>query len=277
MAYERLGDSSLDYKTCRYGTSKLLFRGPKRRLNGRYAAFLGGTETYGKFIERPFPALVESRTGVRCVNFGWPNAGVDVFLNDPEVLSAASRARVAVIQAPPAQNMSNRFYAVHPRRNDRFVSASPMMRAIFREIDFTEFHFTRHMLCALRDRAPDRYALIRDELQMAWTARMRLLLTQIETPVVLFWFSRHAPGNEAEHPELVEDPAFVSKNMIDALREEVLLVVDATVSAEAMAENAQGKVFSDLEAAAAAEVLGPSAHTEAAETLIPVITELVGG
>ncbi len=34
-----------------------------------------------------------------------------------------------------AQNLSNRFYAVHPRRNDRFLRASTLMKTIFREVD----------------------------------------------------------------------------------------------------------------------------------------------
>ena len=150
MAYERMGETTLDYLPCRYGGCRLLFRGPQRRLEGSYAAFLGGTETYGKFIERPFPALVEARTGLRCVNFGWPNAGVDVFLNEPELLKMAGAARVVVLQVPCAPNLSNRYYSVHPRRNDRFVTATPRLQSLFPEVDFTEFHFTRHLLSRLR-------------------------------------------------------------------------------------------------------------------------------
>ncbi|MGB3314802.1 MAG: DUF6473 family protein, partial [Albidovulum sp.] len=59
MAYEYAGESALDYLPCRYGQSKLLFRGPRRKLDGAYAAVLGGTETYGKFVAEPFPNIVE--------------------------------------------------------------------------------------------------------------------------------------------------------------------------------------------------------------------------
>lgn len=277
MAYEKLGATSLDYMPCRYGASKLLFRGPRRRLSGRYAAFLGGTETYGKFIVRPFPALIEARTGAKCVNLGWPNAGIDVFLHDPDVLAVASRAKLVVLQVPAAQNMSNRFYSVHPRRNDRFVEASPMLRAIFREVDFTEFHFTRHMLRHLRHVAPDRFGLVRDELQTAWIARMRLLLHQIGAPVALLWLSAHPPGEEAECPDITEDPAFVTRAMLEALRPKVLKVIEATASATALAYGTNRMVFSEFEANAAAELLGPAAHEEAADALNPLISEIVGG
>ncbi|MFT6075960.1 MAG: hypothetical protein ACJAZ1_002892 [Yoonia sp.] len=37
----------------------MLFRGPRKRLDQPYLAFVGGTETYGKYIEEPYLALVE--------------------------------------------------------------------------------------------------------------------------------------------------------------------------------------------------------------------------
>ena len=38
MTYSSLAEGGLNYFPCRYGTSKLLFRGPRRRLDGRYVA-----------------------------------------------------------------------------------------------------------------------------------------------------------------------------------------------------------------------------------------------
>ena len=70
MAYAYPGDGALDYFPCRYGMSKLLFRGPHRELDGPFCAVLGGTETYGKFVADPYPALVEQMTGLRMVNLG---------------------------------------------------------------------------------------------------------------------------------------------------------------------------------------------------------------
>ena len=61
MAYEYAGEAALDYFPCRYGQSKLLFRGPRRRLEGAYVAAIGGTETYGKFVPDPYPALARMR------------------------------------------------------------------------------------------------------------------------------------------------------------------------------------------------------------------------
>jgi uncharacterized protein DUF6473 len=65
MTIDALGLGALDYLPCRYGNSKLLFRGPKRSLDEPYIAFIGGTETYGKFLAKPFPVLVEEEFGKR--------------------------------------------------------------------------------------------------------------------------------------------------------------------------------------------------------------------
>lgn len=271
MTYEKIATGSLDYMPCRYAGSKLLFRGPKRKLEGDYAVFLGGTETYGKFIERPFPALIEEETGVKCVNFGWPNAGVDVYLNEPALLDACKAARTVVLQIPCAQNMTNRFYSVHPRRNDRFLGPSELMKTVFREVDFTEFHFTRHMLSHLKAAAPDRFAMVQDELQQAWIARMKLLLMQLGQRAVLLWFSLRDPGENNDCPNLAKDPALVTRQMLAAVGQRASRLVTVCASAEAKAEETNGMIFSVVEASAASEVLGPLAHEEAARALAPII------
>jgi hypothetical protein len=285
MTYDSVGRGGLDYLPCRYGRSRLLFRGPRRRLEGEYAVFLGGSETYGRFIAQPFPALVEAQTGLRCVNLGLQNAGVDAFLNDATVMEVAEKARVTIVQVMGAQNMSNRFYAVHSRRNDRFLNASGLMKQLFRDVDFTEFTFNRHMLSAIWSLSPDRYQMIREELREAWVARMRHLLHGINGRTVLLWFSQHQPeasnldGARARpkgHEELGRDPLFVDRAMIEVMRPLVTEVVEVTASPAAMAQGTIGMVFDPLEAPVAAGMMGPMAHGEAAGALAPVLLRLMG-
>ncbi len=270
MTYDVIGAGALNYTPCRYGNSRVLFRGPQRRLDAPFVAFLGGTETYGKFIKAPFPALVESSIGVNCVNFGVANAGVDVFLNEEAMLDAARGSTANVLQIVGAQNISNRFYAVHPRRNDRFVKASGLLTSIYPEVDFSEFHFTRHMLGTLYRTSPERFAVVRGELQTAWMARMQLLLKKIGRDTLLLWFSDHAPLEEWDQevcPDVCSDPLFVTREMIDDLRVDFSGYVEVTASHPALKAGTQGMVFSELEAPAARKLLGPRAHEEAAKAI----------
>jgi hypothetical protein len=202
MSFQQPGPRGLDYKPCRYGTSRLTFRGPPRALDRPYVAFLGGTETYGKYIGRPFPDLLDETVPMPCVNLGVVNAGHDLYLNDPGVMDLARQARVCVLQIGGAQNMSNRFYTVHPRRNDRFVKASRLMRQIFSDVDFTDFAFTRHMLETLARFAPDRFGLLREELQQAWVARTRLLSENLGGRLILLWFAPVDPPAGHDGPGL---------------------------------------------------------------------------
>lgn len=273
MTYEITGTLSPDYYPCRYGNSRLVFRGPRKRLEGDYVAVFGSTETYGKFIERPFSALTEDLLGVTCVNFGCVNAGIDAFVHDTELMDAANNARVTVVQIMGAHNMSNRLYSVHPRRNDRFVDASTMLKAVYREVDFTEFHFTRHMLTKLNQIDPHRFAMVREELKYAWQARMSLLLTRVTSPVVLLWFADHSPP--ASDVECDGDPMFVDRDMIESLRPRVADIVELNVSEAALAKGVEGMIFDPLEINAAREFMGPDAHDEAAEILAKSLSAMI--
>lgn len=272
MTYDALGPGALDYLPCRYGTSRLLFRGPKRNLRKAYYAFIGGTETYGKYIDQPFPALAEAELGMPCVNFGQANAGVDAFASDPFVLDAAKNAEVAVVQILGAQNMTNRFYAVHPRRNDRFISTSSLLRTIYREVDFSDFHYNKHMLSCLLAVCPDRFAAVRQELQDAWLARMRLMLRQISGKSILLWFAENRPPrNTPEHAELGADPLFVTQGMIDEISGYATQYLEVVASPKAQEERLEGKFFGEMDALGASEVMGPLAHSEASEAVLDVI------
>lgn len=275
MTYENLGLPALDYFPCRYGASKLLFRGPKRKLDKPYIAFLGGTETYGKFIGKPFPALVEDVVGRPCVNLGAINAGLDVYLNDPALLEIAGGARASVVQIMGAQNMSNRYYAVHPRRNDRFLQASGLMRTVYRDVDFTEYNFTRHMLRGLRDVSQERFEMLRAELKEAWSARMQMLLAKLSGPVVLLWFADHTVGAYDEDSAMGHDPLFIDREMIEGLRPQVAAVVEVTASAAALSEGTFGMIYTPMEAPAASEMMGPQAHQEAADAVSAALLDVM--
>ena len=217
MKQEPIDLGELSYSPCKYGASRMLFRGPKRRLDRPYMAFIGETETYGKFIHKPFPTLVEKAMRQTCINFGCVNGGIDVFVNDPPIMEICNEADMTVVQVMGAHNLSNRFYSVHPRRNDRFLQASTVLQAIFDDVDFSEFSFTRHMLSALHSRSLDRFNIVVEELRSAWVARMTKLLRQIGPRAILLWFSEEEMNNEdwfERESQLQADPLFITAAMI---------------------------------------------------------------
>lgn len=274
MAYAYAGDESLDYLPCHYGRSKLLFRGPRRDLELPYAAALGGTETYGKFIPDPWPALVEAETGLRMVNLGCVNAGADVYLCDPDVIDVASGARLVVLQAMGAANLTNRFYAVHPRRNDRFLRASPALHALFPEVDFTNFHFTRHLVRTLQKVSARRFEEVADELRAVWAIRMRTLVERVRVPVVLLWMADHAPARHSQ-TDLASEPLLVDSAMLSVLREVCSSYVEVHLDSGPAAGGTEGMVFAPPERPAVVGLPGPADHARVASALAEMLDRFV--
>ncbi|HMO08578.1 MAG TPA: DUF6473 family protein [Paracoccaceae bacterium] len=270
MAYAYAGEGPLDYFPCRYGASRHVFRGPARDLALPFVAAMGGTETYGRFIPEPWPALVEAATGFRMVNLGLPHAGPDAFLADPGVMAVVARARAVVLQCPGAANLSNPFYAVHPRRNDRFLRALPPLVQLFPEVDFTHFHFTGHLLATLRGLSPQRFGTLAAGLRATWVARMQALVAAPGVPVVLLWMGDAPPGGERG-----QDGVAVTAAMLAQVSEGAARRVEVVFSPDALSEGCAGMAFAPMDRPAAEGLPGPAAHREVAAAVTRALETLL--
>lgn len=271
MSFETRPNAVLDYQSVSYPGSMAEFRGPPADLMQKQVLCLGGTETFGRFVEHPFPALMAARLGRPVANLGVMNAGLELFLNDSAIQRAIQHADHVVLQITGAHLMTNRFYRVHPRRNDRFLRASSALSTVYRGTDFTEFHFVRHMLSVLAVESAERFAIVMRELQEAWVARMKTLITQIDGPVHLLWMSTNPPLDALQSLEEGSDPLFIT----DAMVKDVVQVANSlTVCTSNEAEIAlptEGKVFAPRESAAAKLLPGPAQHDRAADMLAELI------
>lgn len=274
--YDRISAGALDYAPYRLDGSRLLLRGPRPQTGGAWCAFLGGSETYGRFVPVPYPALVERSLGLPCANFGCQGGGIEVYLKDEALLEACRGASVTVIAATGAHALSNRHFKVHPRRNDRFIRASATLKELYRDVDFSEFHFTRHMLTGLHARSAERFARVVAEMQAAWVARMRTLIGMVGGRVVLLWLGEEdaASGGGMASP-FGPDPLFVTARMIDELRPMVDEVVICRSPPLPVSERVQGMVMSETEAPLARGALPVVFHRRAADALVAPLRRLV--
>lgn len=273
MAFVQPSDGALNYFPCHYGRSRLTYRGPRRDLTGEYLVTLGGSETYGRFVMAPYAALLEERLGVPVANLGCLNAGPDVYLCDRGAIEVAAEAHVAVLQIMGAQNQTNRYYTVHPRRNDRFVAATPLLRTMYREVDFTEIHFTRHLIRVLWALGEQRFAPIRAELKLIWVERMTAILTRLSHRRILFWTADHPPPEADPGPEA--EPMFIDRAMIEALIPHATAYVEHVSTAGARAEGLSAMRFLPSEEAVAQGLPGAAVHQEAADRLMPAVERLL--
>ena len=262
--------AALDYAVCQYGTSRMQFRGPHREVSGDYIVALGGAETFGCYVEDPFPTLLEQRLGMPCINLGTPHAGPDAFLADTDIIDLCRGAGLTVLQVPGAHALQNKFFTLHKRRNDRLIQQSPLLRAAFPEADFSQYHFVRHMLHDLQQLSPRRFQLIKAELQRVWITRMNQLSAKIAGPIVLVWIGDRTPDHDSDSV-MEGDPPFVTGDMLRQLRGKIVATVEVLDRSDTEAEALQGKVFPDHEIEAALRVPGPTAHQRAADLLAEAI------
>jgi hypothetical protein len=147
---------------------------------------------------------------------GVRNAGPDVYLRDPVLLDMIAQSDHAIVQVMGAANMSNPYYRVHPRRNDRFIAPEPRLCCLFPEIDFTSFHYTRHLLGTLEYIDPIRFLELQKTLKSEWIKKMKKLLSYFERPPTLLWISERKVDRLA-HVAKAPDPVFVGRGMLNEL------------------------------------------------------------
>lgn len=242
------------------GSTRLEFRDPPRVVGRDDIICLGSTETFGKFVATPFAAHLALLSGRPCLNLGLPMASVDAFLQDGAAMNMIQSAGHRIVQVMGAHGLSNRFYAVHPRRNDRFLRASLQLTSLYPEVDFSEICFVKHLLSRLWDVSPDRFSVLRMELQQAWLARMTTLLRRIGPQTHLLWFAPQPPSDtpwETRCAPLRAEPAFVTQAMLQALLPLVAGVVEVSSAVDGLAFIGQQP--------------DASAHQRAAEALAKVL------
>lgn len=223
-----LGQTALDLAPCHYGYSQLRFRGPAVELDEPYVAFLGGTETVAPMVQRPYCELVAEGLGLNCVNLGIKNAGPDVFLNEPELLRVANGAELVVLEVLGSANLSNRFYDVHPRRNDRFTRPHEALLELSKRLDLTDVHFTGHLHGEIERVDPKAHSAVVASCQKVWVERMHQLIASIERPVHLLRFAQRS-ANPCK-------AAFVEPTMVASLASAATGIVRVEPSEEALSE-----------------------------------------
>ena len=237
-------------------------------LRPGYCLAVGGNATAGRFVSRPWPHLLERRSGRVICNFARPHAGLDAMIGNVELMRVAALAELRLIEVPDAITMTNGYYAVHPRRNDRFVRAEPALIRLYPEVDFTQFSFTRHLVISLWAQDPERFELLRAALSARWLARMEELLHRLDGRSVLIWWAKRpplAPGAEANlRPGA---PQLVDHAMLEAVRPRVDGLVKVVIPE--VIDDPSRKRVDPAAVVAAHELPSEHAHGEIARQLLP--------
>jgi hypothetical protein len=190
-----------------------LLRGPAPDLDRPYFSALGAAQVFGRFVERPFPALLADGLGLPALNLGMSGAGPDFFLQRPELIEAVNRGRFAVVQL-----MSGRSVA-----NSRYVPGVNQGVSIERDRPDDPPRFAEFIYREMMERlSPAELAALRAENRERYLGATTALLERITVPTVLLYWSKRP----VEYRENLTDlsgywgdfPHFVDRAVVDALR-----------------------------------------------------------
>ena len=188
MSYVMMDARPVDFILCQYGNSKNLFRGPKKSCKHSYGVCLGGADTCGGKVPDPFSSKLEREMGMPILNLGAQHSGAGFYTEDDAILEIVENAQVIFIEAPIVVNQSNPFYRVHPRRNDRFVTALGPLYDLFPEADFVECHFTKHLITKLISIDSVRADIVFRALQDEWVRNLTIMRARWCAKTVVHWY-----------------------------------------------------------------------------------------
>ena len=227
-------------------------------------ACVGGDETYGRFVERPFAAILEEKLDRRCLNLGSLFCGVEALCSDAGLFKLLNRAELCVLQAPGILSQTNHFYRVHPRRNDRVLTPTSGLIDLYPEVDFTDVHFVHHMMSRLHSHQDARFEIVVDELRRNWVRQISGLLHRLEVPVILLGL-RVVHHKDRDHQK---ERTVVTPEMFEALRPLCADLIEVSTAVSGQSDALEDMLFGTLQQPMAEHMIGPAAHKTIADALL---------
>lgn len=105
--YQNLDKDIIDYKI--YDFQGLELREPKlNKLNNtKYIAYIGASQTFGRYCQEPYPSLLGKKLNMGTLNFGIGGKGPTYFLRNKIILEEVNKAELVVIQVLSGRSIGN--------------------------------------------------------------------------------------------------------------------------------------------------------------------------
>ena len=249
--YQRRDYEIVDYKMYELPGTRLQFRGPAPNdfNSGDYFCCIGAAQTFGCFCSQPFPDLLATELGIPALNLGYGGAGPEFFERHDSLDRYINGGRFLILQVMSGRSQSNSIFEARGleylvRRSDgATLSAAEAYDELVRGVRMggeTEAHIRRLARGVLRrSKIPKllgapRLRRIVQETRTAWIDSYRRLLSRVEVPVVLFWFSKRQPEYSESYNDVYslfgEFPHLVNLNMVTKVRQLCNFYVEAITS-----------------------------------------------
>jgi hypothetical protein len=224
LGYQHEDALAIDYQLWRLPGTGLDCRGPGfAELPERFFVAVGAAQTFGRFVPRPYCAIVADRIGLPGVNLGFSGAGPSFFTRNPALLGVINRAEFAIVQFLSGRSVSNSRFGVQINQGlVRPRDAAPDAAALFAEDAYRRF---------LQEETVEEAVRLRTEARVAYVAEMNALLDSIRVPVVLMYWSTREPdyadGIESIGSYWGEFPHFVNAAVVSRIKDRADRYVEA--------------------------------------------------
>jgi hypothetical protein len=258
-----------------------LVRGPvPTDLSADFIACIGGAHTLGRFVQSPYPALLQKQMGIPVLNLGHGGGKPEFYLQSKGFIEVINKAKCVVIQVMSARGSPNRFLKPTSHAHNMMKLAEGIVsdkNPLFVDAAYRKL---------LQQREPQAVREAINETRAHWLAEMGDLLDRISIQKVLFWFSVRTPayveGFDSAHTLLGDYPHLVNEAMIDALKFKVHEYV------ECVTEEGLPNALRDRNSGALVAVLpwqsdpghnhyypSPEMHAAACDALMPAVRKVL--
>ena len=258
-------------------------RGPDPRplVPAGYLSFVGASQTFGRFTERPFATQASEALHLPCVNLGWSGAGPGGFANATPLLKLINQSRLLVLQVMAGRSAGNSLMQntqgnrTVTYQGERMISPKAWARVI-------------------DDPAIDAHRFWRlvDETRADWVAQYQRLLGLIQVPVVLLFLGMNPPITQEDRTRKPKDvtalmgshPQLITRGMVDIIRPQCAAYVEVVTRrgspqklAKSVVMDADGRY--EAPPTAFSKVNGyypsPEMHDDVAVALTPTVQALI--
>jgi hypothetical protein len=183
IGYQFSDRRSFDYELWYSNDLRMALRGPQTIFDSaaQFWSFVGAAQTFGRFAEKPFPALLSSSQRKPHLNLGFAGAGPGFFANSLPFIDKINQSEVCFLQVMSGRSISTRFlravgfggvleFLDGPLKGQRFLAAEAY----------------RKLLENYGEQA------VADQIHAAkanWVDAYRALIKTIRVPIVGVWIS----------------------------------------------------------------------------------------
>ena len=244
LEYQNTDKKLIDYNLFEF--ENLHLRGPKPKLEkGSYFTCIGSAHTFGRYVEKPYPTLLAEKLGIEVLNIGVGGIGPH-FFKKPSLLELINNSRFVVVQTLSGRSTSNTAFdskrgvgltvkieelsfqstedksSILSRKENRDFLQSTPEESLQIPVG-VRLHATKAYESLLKGRDKVFCDAIRQETKLRYTLAMIQLLSQIEVPKCLLYFSVREPSSLSNRYKswkdyLGEFPQFVDREVMKNIK-----------------------------------------------------------